>query len=854
MFGENYSKRCDEEGNELASQNASRNDEEIEGDVVLEWGSKHPSKTSKQKKNHHRSEDKRSAEEDGREKKRIRSVKDIVQKRDEAAGFFMNKPSHTPFLHLSEQEGRIPLESADFSSSGNGNPSSPLRHPSHYQNSSLRQTKLPNTRLIKALEEMEDYDGQSELSSEVSSSSSSTSRSTSRRNSTRRNTHMDSGKVDRNNNISKESLGSPVPHLWNGSTREGKAVDGRPLRRRFPFCSLIVFIPSLVVVLFLVLFFWVGFSSGTAEPENRSPRALVFVIEGFSGEIFNSMMMENGGAHLPNIRRLMNNRGGVWAACPTVSDSRCARAVSVEEVIYGPPFDAPSSAETANATRTTNNNNGGGATSTSESRSSSGSSATTPLAGEQQNIFSVYSATSIASILSGVQPRHHRVWNNSIDSMKHYRQTSKVFPSFLKVTKDAADMSVTVVGTSHLLHSLGASHSCSEPGVVDLECSASDAENNGAGGGREGGGILSMPGVLQLECLASSSCNANVRRIHLPTSSHTMSNGISEQQFRQVLADIFGVAGRSTATVSPLFSYSSLSEEDRWKHLFAKVEGSDVPVNRSTHAPIATSRTSRASSVNAPIASTTSVSDLYVIHFDALAKRAESPYLRGFSYNLTSAEYRAQAYLIDAMIGETLAYVQERSEKELENWLVMGISDHGGNGKTVNEDVDWHMSSGDNGNAGSSANNADDRNHNYNFEYISPGYDDNKLLALLRASTVPFFMGTYTSFSYEKPYITLKPLENPTSQLDVFPTVLRWLSVAPFDDETEVAWQKHLSEGNSGGFPPPTFSSSPPDTDRAPQPVANDAPLTEKLKWRAWFEGKVQGICSSGISPEDCVR
>lgn len=808
MFGENYSKRCDEVDERDALTDGLR-DQEGSGEGILEWGRKYPSTRLRNETENGSSSRLSREKQKSKETPKMRSVRNIVHEHDEAAGFILSKSSHhysspkTPFIHLS-QPSNLPRKDSSPSPSrgrGEGSPHSPR--------STTSQTTLRSKRSMKALEAMEKIDDQEGFNNHESRSASCSSSSTS--------TDADDVTGDKSTPSHPDSPGL-IHRLWYGVNEQNKTDDQYLSRRRPSVCSLIVLIPSLVLVLFLVLFFWVGFSSGTSKAEGRSPRALVFIIEGFSGEVFHDMMVENGGAHLPNIRRLMVNRGGAWAACPVLSDSRCARAVSVEEVVYAP--EGLSSTET-----------GLGIDSSSGNAEESVSSLR-----EQQNTFSVYSATSIASILSGVQPRHHKVWNNTIASMKHYAQTSKAFPSLLKVAKDAG-MRVTAFGTSHLLNSLGISLSCSEAGVLDMECLILEEEN-------EESGVLPIPGVTPLECLAPSACNANVRRINLPTDIKEMSNIVSDQRYRQVLREMFGGA----TTQSPLFSseptHATARAGNGRRALFSKLERSEViPSNTSTTA-FATSTSSSRSST------TSSLSDLYIFHFDALARRAESSYLPGFSYNVSSAEYRAQVYLIDAMIGETLAYLQDRSEKELENWLVLGISDHGGNDKRVNEALNWNTSTL-NGNAKGNTYN-DNSNMVNSFDYISPGYDDNRLSGLLRASIVPFFMGTYTSASYEKSYITLKPLESPTSQLDAFPTILRWLNVAPFDDETEAAWVKQLVDGNDALSSKDTFPSS--SVEARPQPVSKDAPLADKLRWRAWFEGKVQGICSSGVAPEDCVR
>lgn len=526
-----------------------------------------------------------------------------------------------------------------------------------------------------------------------------------------------------------------------------KSNDAKPQRKsRVPLLHLI---PYFSVVLLIVLFGWVALSSGQSKVETSSPRAVLIVVEGFSGEVFNGMLQEGNGVHLPNIRRLLAGRGGVWAACPTVTDSRCARAVSVEEEVW--------------------------VRNSSVEMDSNGVVRSGAQSGQQQERFSVYSATSIASILSGVHPSKHMVVNNTLGSMFEYSKTAKMYPSVAKIVKDAG-LQVTVLGTSHLLNSLGSeTWSCTRAGVLDMECPDSVAVPEGVDFRAEGA-------FTTLECMGTSSCNANVRRTKLPTNPREMNNnGVSEEQYRRILKDIFGSTSH---------------------------EGETATARSTTRASLPPT-----------------LSELYIFHFDSLAQRAESPDLPDFSYNISSAEYQAQAYLIDSLIGQILAYVEDKSVQERENWLVLGISDHGGNGKQVNYDADYAQSDAENGTAGPIDTSA--------AASIPAGLDDTQLSHLLRASVVPFFMGTFTSSNTLRTSVTLKPLERPTSQLDVLPTLLRWLNVAPFDDGTEAAWEA-LSRGDSV------------DT--------SDAFLQRNLALRRQYDGTVQGICSSGVLPLDCVR
>lgn len=810
MFGPHYFEECEEEESSVSSTTSKEEGSEVPpqggGDNLSPMASLKAANRSR-----------RRSEKKGTSKKKM-SVRHIIRAQDNDVGFTeLNYPSDsrrvapkTPFQQFSSPE-LSPSHPGSASRSG----------------AAGSAVQLESQRSLKVVQELEDMDNESVSSSGTSSTSSGSSRNFSEKKHSL-NSHPE--KSHRSNAAAVEESGKEASsgvvtgvtslggthHFWNGnSEKSGDVALGSTRKtRRPPFCSLLVFIPCVVILMVLILFFWVAFSSGTTKIEELSPRAVVFILEGFSGEVFDRMMEEDNGVHLPNIQRLMTKRGGVWSACPTLSDSRCGRAVSVEDVVHSP------------------------------SSSSSSSSTGVSVSGEQVNVFSVYSATSVATILSGVLPHRHKVLNNSIASIQQYAETSKRFPSFVKLAK-SADIPVAVFGTSYLLHSLGETFSCSQPGVLDMECMSLE----------EGEGAASpIPEVTSLECMASSSCNANVRRIHYPTDVKEMSNGVSDERYRQIIRDIFTTSTTTTAPASVLqgkssssAAYASSPRERHQASLFSRAERLFSTPANTTHRPSFATTAATTSVSSSP-------SQLYVIHFDALAKRAESPFLPGFSYDLSSAEYRAQAYLIDAVIGETLAYVQERSAKEFENWLVVGISDHGGNGKSVNAKLRWSNAT----TTGTGEMDSDGSGSFPSYDFVSPGYDESRLLALQRASVVPFFMGTFTANAFDKSYITLKPLERPTSQLDVFPTILRWLNVAPFDDETEAAWVQQLSEGTSNVEANAlSFASSAAAGSEeglgSPQPVKNDDPLAEKLMWRSWYEGKVQGICSSGVLPQDCV-
>lgn len=111
----------------------------------------------------------------------------------------------------------------------------------------------------------------------------------------------------------------------------------------------------------------------------------------------------------------------------------------------------------------------------------------------------------------------------------------------------------------------------------------------------------------------------------------------------------------------------------------------------------------------------------------------------------------SQAYLLDALIGQVLAFVNDRTRSQKENWLVMGVGTKGASTSVSSNNTD--------------SNSSNNRKNN-NEE-----------------SAIPFFISTYTSST--KKYVALRKLTRPISQLDVLPTVLRWLNVPPYDEATE---------------------------------------------------------------------
>lgn len=123
--------------------------------------------------------------------------------------------------------------------------------------------------------------------------------------------------------------------------------------------------------------------------------------------------------------------------------------------------------------------------------------------------------------------------------------------------------------------------------------------------------------------------------------------------------------------------------------------------------------------------------DLLIFHTAKLARGAEDPSRPLFSFDAKSPEYLAEVYQLDAIIGQLAAELRERSKRYRENWLLIGTSATGGYGKVLNYDVS--------------------------------GYDE----------IIPFFVVPLTTSP-----LRVKALNTPASQMDVYPTALKWLGVA----------------------------------------------------------------------------
>ncbi|KAG5483630.1 hypothetical protein CUR178_08297 [Leishmania enriettii] len=441
------------------------------------------------------------------------------------------------------------------------------------------------------------------------------------------------------------------------------------------------FVPFLTAAMVIAIFAAILYTNGTGSDVEDAPRVALIVLEGFSGTVFNALMQS--GVHMPNIAHMLSSQKGVWAKCAVSTQSSCARAVLVQDETSGEVY--------------------------------------------------VSAAAAMTSLLSGVTPHAHQVRNESIEGMSTYATTSKVYPSIARRVKEAG-MRVSVVGTSLMINSLNmTSGTCSRPGVLDMECAASQAELLKTS-------IDEYSGTVQMDCLASSSCNTDTRKTKFPTDVQHCSSGYAEAQFTRQLDSMFGGLAYSTP-------------------------GQDIATPHTVADNVADS--------------------LFIFHFDALAIRAASARLPEFQYSASSREYVAQVYLLDALVGQVISYVRDRARSQKENWLVLGVSDHGGRGKR---------------------------------------YDTSATLSTSE-NAIAFFMATYAANA--KHYVTLAPLQRPVTQLDVMPTVLTWLNVAPYDSETNAV----IAGTNT---------------------TAARVEVLAHVEERRRLEGLVQGICSRGASLKEC--
>ena len=256
--------------------------------------------------------------------------------------------------------------------------------------------------------------------------------------------------------------------------------------------------------------------------------------------------------------------------------------------------------------------------------------------------FSFQSGPGLASILSGVDAVKHKVYNDSYNAYQQYFSTSKTYPSFLTTALNAG-LRTSVIGETHLVTSISSSGTCTDFGILDFECSFD---------------VATM-------CLATSSCNANDRRMVIPSNDFI---GTEENSITNILVPLLTDLG----------------------------------------------------------------SDIVVVHTGKLARLAANAAYPDWYFSEGSLPYAAEAYLLDTIVGQAASLIGVRAFGLKENWLIMGVSDHGGLGKT--------------------------------FGYNTP---DDQLVTL--------FSSAVTSYGS----IKMSPFTSPTTQFDVAPTILRWLGV-PF--------------------------------------------------------------------------
>ncbi|ORC85854.1 uncharacterized protein TM35_000321690 [Trypanosoma theileri] len=280
-------------------------------------------------------------------------------------------------------------------------------------------------------------------------------------------------------------------------------------------CCTTIFLPILLFILVAGTFVDVVYTSGGSPEVAGVPRAVLFIVEGFKGTTFTSLLEQQ---RLPHLRRMLAEQQGIYAICTTVEDARCARAAVVEDDTTGESY--------------------------------------------------ISAAAGMANILTGVSPHRHRVRNDSSNAFNIFTETSTQFPSVaMRATK--AGLRVLGLGGSHLLNGLvPTTGQCGEVGILDAECAAAgsststpnkvngettplsgfhfnnnnnnDNNNNNnpttatrreKSDERSEGGVSSM-----MSCLHQRSCNLFQRILTLSGGR----DGKEERVFTEQLLDIFG--------------------------------------------------------------------------------------------------------------------------------------------------------------------------------------------------------------------------------------------------------------------------------------------------------------------------
>lgn len=190
------------------------------------------------------------------------------------------------------------------------------------------------------------------------------------------------------------------------ATKQDKAAGQSAAAQYFTLiCSLV----AVVLLLFAII----AGSGGAASAEAR-PKAVVFIVEGLQGTVFEEIGVN--GFRAPNMRKVIAS--GAHAACFGPSDTRCCRTQA------GRRLGAP---------------------------------------------YTWQSAPGLASILTGVDAAKHQVFNSSFDAMIRFSSTSQQAPTFLKVAVGSG-LKTAAVGSNSLLTTIGVGAACSAYGILDFEC------------------------------------------------------------------------------------------------------------------------------------------------------------------------------------------------------------------------------------------------------------------------------------------------------------------------------------------------------------------------------------------------
>jgi hypothetical protein len=192
--------------------------------------------------------------------------------------------------------------------------------------------------------------------------------------------------------------------------------------------------------------------------------------------------------------------------------------------------------------------------------------------------------------------------------------------------------------------------------------------------------------------------------------------------------------------------------------------------------------------------------DVVVVHVNKQGRLADDPNFPKNFYSSQSGQYNGESYVTDAVLGNAIALAQMRAMSLKENWLIVATSDHGGLVKNVG---------------------------------TNPGNDE----------VIPFVVSTVA----EGVPLRLYPLLQPTTQMDVAPTVMQWFSSPTSAELAGLSTIDGMLDSNGNLIPLGTAAPTAAPTTAAPATQGSSLPTAVP------YDGQVQGICSNGYFPRHCV-